>query len=76
MRWHMRGLRLWEFLTGDLPCPPAPVAPVPLAIPDQATDEDKKKLQDDFAALEKSYEAQFSAYRLWLDEDARAGSIL
>ncbi|WVZ56049.1 hypothetical protein U9M48_006635 [Paspalum notatum var. saurae] len=72
----MRGLRLWEFLTGDLPCPPALVAPVPLAIPDQATDEDKKKLQDDFAALEKSYEAQFSAYRLWLDEDARAGSIL
>ncbi|WVZ61780.1 hypothetical protein U9M48_011597 [Paspalum notatum var. saurae] len=41
MRWHMRGLRLWEFLTSDLPCPPAPVAPVPLAIPDQATDEER-----------------------------------
>ncbi|WVZ97949.1 hypothetical protein U9M48_043445 [Paspalum notatum var. saurae] len=76
MRWHMRGLRLWEFLTGELPCPPTPTAPVPPVIPDQATDEDKTKLLDDFAALEKSYEAQFSAYRLWLDEDAHAGSIL
>ncbi|WVZ72434.1 hypothetical protein U9M48_020898 [Paspalum notatum var. saurae] len=76
MRWHMRGLRLWEFLTGELPCPPTPTAPVPPAIPDQATDEDKTQLLDDFATLEKSYEAQFNAYRLWLDEDARAGSIL
>ncbi|WVZ64342.1 hypothetical protein U9M48_013875 [Paspalum notatum var. saurae] len=76
MRWHMRGLRLWKFLTGELSCPPAPTVPVPPTIPDQATDEDKTKLLDDFAALEKSYEAQFSAYRLWLDEDARADSIL
>jgi hypothetical protein len=27
MRLHMRGLRLWEFLTGELPCPAAPPAP-------------------------------------------------
>ncbi|WVZ60284.1 hypothetical protein U9M48_010330 [Paspalum notatum var. saurae] len=50
----------------------APVAPVPLAIPDRCYDEDKKKLRDDFAALEKSYADRFGAYRLWLDEDARA----
>ncbi|WVZ70678.1 hypothetical protein U9M48_019321 [Paspalum notatum var. saurae] len=76
MRWHMRGLRLWEFLTGELPCPPSPMAPVRPEIPEKATDEAKEKLLADFSALEKSYESQFSAYRLWLDEDARAGSIL
>ena len=76
MRWHMRGLRLWEFLTGELPCPPCPQAPASPVVPEKATDDEKQKILDDFAALEKSYEAQFSAYRLWLDEDARAGSIV
>ncbi|WVZ97265.1 hypothetical protein U9M48_042814 [Paspalum notatum var. saurae] len=45
-------------------------------IPEKATDKANEKLLADFSALEKSYESQFSAYRLWLDEDARAGSIL
>jgi hypothetical protein len=33
MRVHMRGLRLWGVLCGDVPCPPRPIAlvgPVPL----------------------------------------------
>jgi len=38
LRWHMRGLRLWEFITGDIPCPPPPVAPVKPIISDKATD--------------------------------------
>ncbi|WVZ93213.1 hypothetical protein U9M48_039211 [Paspalum notatum var. saurae] len=76
MRWHMRGLRLWEFLTGVLPCPPCPKALEHPVVPEKASDDEKQKLLDDFAALQKSYEAQFSAYRLWLDEDARAGSIV
>ncbi|WVZ93221.1 hypothetical protein U9M48_039219 [Paspalum notatum var. saurae] len=76
MHWHMRGLRLWEFLTGELPCPPCPKALEHPVVPEKASDDEKQKLLDDFAALEKSYEAQFSAYRLWLDEDARAGSIV
>ncbi|WVZ48897.1 hypothetical protein U9M48_000291 [Paspalum notatum var. saurae] len=76
MRWHMRGLRLWEFLTGELPCPPCPQAPANPVVPEKATDDEKQKILDDFVALEKSYEAQFSAYRLWLDEDACASSIV
>ena len=27
LRIHMRGLCLWEFLTGELSCPPRPTAP-------------------------------------------------
>jgi transposase InsO family protein len=27
MRLHMRGLRLWDFLTGELSCPPSPSIP-------------------------------------------------
>ncbi|WVZ83156.1 hypothetical protein U9M48_030329 [Paspalum notatum var. saurae] len=72
----MRGLHLWEFLTGELPCPPCPTAPTHPVIPEKATDEAKKELLDEFADLMKSYESQFSAYRCWLDEDAHAGSIL
>ncbi|WVZ76350.1 hypothetical protein U9M48_024332 [Paspalum notatum var. saurae] len=45
-------------------------------IPDKATDETKDKLLADYDDLVKSYESQFSAYSVWMDEDARAGSIL
>ncbi|WVZ80634.1 hypothetical protein U9M48_028093 [Paspalum notatum var. saurae] len=76
MRWHMHGLRLWDFLTGQLPCPPCPSAPARPTVPDKATDEAKDKLLADYDDLVKSYESQFSAYSAWMDEDARAGSIL
>ncbi|WVZ93017.1 hypothetical protein U9M48_039040 [Paspalum notatum var. saurae] len=72
----MRGLCLWEFLTSEIPCPPCPTAPARPTIPEKATNEAKKELLDEFADLLKSYESQFNAYRCWLDEYARAGSIL
>ncbi|WVZ81059.1 hypothetical protein U9M48_028485 [Paspalum notatum var. saurae] len=41
----MRGLRLWEFLTGELACPLCPKAPpADPVIPEKATDEAKEKL--------------------------------
>jgi len=76
LRWHMRGLRLWEFLTGDIPCPPPPSVPVRPIISDKATDAEKTKLLDEYDASMESYASQFAAYRTWLDEDARAGAVL
>uniref|UniRef100_A0A0A9C3U2 Uncharacterized protein n=1 Tax=Arundo donax TaxID=35708 RepID=A0A0A9C3U2_ARUDO len=29
MTWHMKGLFLWDFLTGDLSCPSKPICPTP-----------------------------------------------
>ncbi|WVZ90217.1 LOW QUALITY PROTEIN: hypothetical protein U9M48_036539 [Paspalum notatum var. saurae] len=72
----MCGLRLWEFLAGQLPCPPCPSAPARPTVPKKATDEAKDKLLAEYDDLVKSYESQFSAYSAWMDEDARAGSIL
>jgi len=76
LRWHMRGLRLWEFLTGHIPCPPPPSVPVRPIISDKATDAEKTKLLDEYDASMESYASQFAAYRTWLDEDARAGAVL
>ena len=72
----MHGLRLWEFLTGDIPCPPPLVVPVRPTIPDNAADAVRTKLLDDYDASMESYASQFAAYRTWLDEDARAGAVL
>jgi hypothetical protein len=46
MHVHMRGLRLWGVLSGEVSCPPcptAPLAPIPLTPPvrDDATQDDK-----------------------------------
>ena len=47
MRVHMRGLRLWGVLSGEVPCPPrpvapsVPVAPTPTALASDASQEDK-----------------------------------
>ena len=76
MRWHMRGLRLWDFLTGELPCPPLPTPPVQPVFPPATSDDDKKKLHDEYNDDMASYMSQFAAYRTWLDEDARAGAVL
>jgi hypothetical protein len=76
LRWHMRGLRLWEFLIGDILCPPPPVAPVMPTDPDKVVDDMKMKLLDEYDASMESYASQFAAYRTWLDEDAHAGVVL
>jgi len=76
LRWHMRGLRLWEFLTGDISCPLAPIVPARPTIPDNAIDAVKTKLVDEYDASMESYVSQFTTYRAWLDEDARAGAVL
>ena len=72
----MRGLRLWEFITGDIPCPSPPVVPVKPTIPDKTTDDVKTKMLDDYDASMESYVSRIATYRAWLDEDARAGAVL
>jgi hypothetical protein len=76
MRLHMRGLRLWDFLTGELSCPPSPSAPAQPAISEKTTTAEKEQLLTDYKDRLTSYELQFHAYKTWLDEDARAGSVL
>jgi uncharacterized protein (DUF1015 family) len=76
MRLHIRGLRLWDFLTGELPCPPRPSAPAKPVITEKTTTAEKEKLLSDYEDRLASYESQFYAYKTWLDEDARAGSVL
>ena len=76
MRWHMRGLRLWEFLSGELPCPALPDRPVQPVIPPENSEEEQKKLREAYDDDMASYMSHFRAYRTWLDEDARAGAVL
>jgi hypothetical protein len=75
MRLHMRELCLWDFLMGELPCPPSPSA---LALPviSEKTTTVEEWLLADYEDCLASYELQFHASRAWLDEDARAGSVL
>jgi hypothetical protein len=75
IRLHMRGLRLWDFLTGELPCPPSPSAPAQPVILEKTTAAEKERVIADYDDRLVSYESQFCAYRTWLDEDARTGSV-
>jgi hypothetical protein len=65
---------LWDFFIDKLPSSPStPAQPV---IAEKTTAADKEVIlayYDDHLA---SYVSQFCAYRTWLNEDARAGSIL
>jgi hypothetical protein len=63
MRLHMRGLRLWDFLTGELPCPSSPSAPAQLVISEKTTAAEKEKLLADYEDRLASYESQFHTYR-------------
>jgi hypothetical protein len=76
MRLHMRGLCLWDYLTGELPCPPSPSAPAQPVISKKTTAAEKKRLHADYEDRLASYESQFHAYKTWLDEDAHAGLVL
>jgi hypothetical protein len=70
IRLHMRGLRLWEFLTGDLPCPPSPSARTQPVISEKTTAAEKEMLIVNYDDRLASYESQFRAYKTCLDEDA------
>jgi hypothetical protein len=71
----MCGLRLWDFLTGELPCPPRPSAPIEPVITEKTTIAEKEKLLADYEDRLASYESQFHTYTTWLDEDVRASSV-
>jgi hypothetical protein len=45
-------------------------------ISEKTTAAEKERLIVDYDDRPASYESQFRAYRTWLDEDARAGSVL
>jgi hypothetical protein len=76
MRLHMRELRLWDFLTGELPCPSSPSTPAQPVILEKITAAEREWLLADYEDRLASYESQFHAYRTWLDEDARVDSVL
>ena len=52
----MRGPRLWEFLTGELPCPPRPTAPTQLVFPVQPV------LSTTATDAEEEFERSLAAY--------------
>jgi hypothetical protein len=76
IRQHMHRLRLWDFLTVELPYPPSPSAPAQSVVSEKTTAAEKDKLLADYEDRLSSYESQFHAYRSWLDEDTCAGSVL
>jgi hypothetical protein len=61
------------FSRASLPSPSAPAQPV---ISEKTTAAEKERLLADYEDRPASYESQFHAYKTWLDEDARAGSVL
>jgi hypothetical protein len=76
IRLHMCGLRLWDFLMGELPFLPRPSAPAKPVLTEKTTATEKEKLLADYEDRLTSYESQFYAYKTWLDEDARASLVL
>ena len=63
--FHMRGIRLWGVLSGEVCCPPHPVAPTPptpLVLPTDANQaaKDAAKLADE--AADRAYEERALAY--------------
>ena len=77
MRLHMRGQRLWDVLSGELPCPLCPIAPTMPSLASQATDDDDRaKAKEQFDDAMENYQSQFALYKAWLDEDARASALL
>jgi hypothetical protein len=76
MHLHMCDPRLWDFLMGELPCPPRPSAPPEQVIMEKTTTAEKEKLLSDYEDRLASYESQLYAYMTWLDEDACVGSVL
>jgi hypothetical protein len=56
MRLHIYGLYLWDFLTGELPCPPSPSPFAQLVISEKTIVAEKEKLLTDYEDYLASYE--------------------
>jgi hypothetical protein len=62
MRIHMRGLRLWGVLSGEVSCPPcptaplAPIPPTPPVLGDDATQTDKDAAESANRCVVAAYE--------------------
>jgi hypothetical protein len=76
MRLHMCGLRLRDFLSGELLCSPSPSTPTQPVITEKTIAAENEVLLANYDDRLASYESQFRAYKTWLDEDARAGLVL
>jgi hypothetical protein len=57
MRLHIRGLRLWDFLTGELPCPPRLSIPAESVLTEKTTTAEKEMLLADYEDRLTSYES-------------------
>jgi hypothetical protein len=57
MRLHIRGLRLWDFLTGELPCPPRLSIPAESVLTEKTTTAEKERLLADYEDRLTSYES-------------------
>jgi hypothetical protein len=68
MRVHMRGLRLWGVLSGEVSRPPcstaplAPIPPTPLVLGDDATQADKDAAETADRSALVAYELKFQQY--------------
>ncbi|EEE66931.1 hypothetical protein OsJ_23790 [Oryza sativa Japonica Group] len=76
MHLNMRGQCLWDVLSGELACPPFPLARAVPTFSAQTTDEDRAKAQEEYDDVMETYQGQYAMYKTWLDEDARASVIL
>uniref|UniRef100_A0ACD5VI62 Uncharacterized protein n=1 Tax=Avena sativa TaxID=4498 RepID=A0ACD5VI62_AVESA len=74
IRIHMRGIRLWGVLSGEVPCPPRPVPPVAPTSPTLPVAGYDQQVSDYSDAL-SVYRDDLSAYTQWCDEDARAAAV-
>jgi hypothetical protein len=72
----MCGLRLCDFLTGELPWLPHPSIPAELVITEKTIAIENEKLIADYENHLAFYESHFRTYKTWLDGDARASLIL
>jgi hypothetical protein len=61
---------------GELPCSSSPLALAWSVITEKTTTAEKEMLNIDYDDHLSLYESQFRTYMTWLDEDARAGSVL
>lgn len=76
MRIHLRGQRLWVYLTGKRPCPPRPVLPTEPIFSANATEDVQRATVAAFEDALEEYQTQLHAYEVWNDGDAKASAIV